>query len=69
MVCNINTVKTDDSFHSFVIHVMIMQALSDVVLLNSVRQEVMTNVITTFKCASEIYKSLNGLNLSRYNDL
>ena len=29
MVCSINSVKTDDSFYSFFIHVMIMQALSD----------------------------------------
>ena len=40
MVCNINPVKTDDSFYSFFIHVMIMQALSDNVLLGPVRQEV-----------------------------
>ena len=29
MVRSINSVKTDDSFYSFFIHVMIMQALSD----------------------------------------
>ena len=42
IVCGINPVKTDYSFHSFFIHVMIMQALSDDVLLSSVRQEVTT---------------------------
>ena len=42
MVRDINLVKTDDSFHSFFIHVMIMQELSDDVLLSSVRQEVTT---------------------------
>ena len=33
---DINPVKTDDSFHSFFIYVMIMQELSDDVLLSSV---------------------------------
>ena len=42
MVRDINPVETDDSFHSFFTHVMIMQALSDDVLLSSVRQEVTT---------------------------
>ena len=40
LVRDINPVKTDDFFHSFFIHVMIMQALSYDVLLSSVRQEV-----------------------------
>ena len=40
MVCDINPVKTDDSFYSFFIHIMIMQALSDNVLLGPVWQEV-----------------------------
>ena len=40
MVRDVNPVKTDDSFYSFFIQVMIMQALSDNVLLSSVRQEV-----------------------------
>ena len=42
IVRDINPVKTNDSFHSFFIHVMIMQALSDDVLLSSLRQEVTT---------------------------
>ena len=37
---DINPVKTDDSFYAFFFYVMIMQALSDNVLLSSVRQEV-----------------------------
>ena len=40
MVRDINPVKTEGSFHSFFSHVMIMQELSDNVLLSSVRQEV-----------------------------
>ena len=42
MFRDINPVKTNDSFHSFFIHVMIRQALSDDMLLSSVRQEVTT---------------------------
>ena len=39
MVRDMNPVETDHSFYSFFIHVMIMQALSDNVLLGLVRQE------------------------------
>ena len=42
MVRDINPVKTDDSFYLFFIHVMIMQAVSDNVLLGLVRQEATT---------------------------
>ena len=42
MVRGTNPVKRDESFYSFFIHVMIMQALSDNVLLGPVRQEATT---------------------------
>ena len=51
MVRDINPVETDDSFYSFFIHVMIMQALSDDELLSSMRQEVTAQPVAGVRTA------------------